>query len=218
MPRRKTAELTLEPGPERTRPTPRPLRPRDTADAIVTAAISCFEQWGIQRTRVEDIALEAGLARPNVYRHFASKEAIIHAVVLRAIQTHHRRLAEHFPLEGSAADLIVGTLISGIRDSGHEVAALTRSDSLHLTARSVASAPEIIAVLRDHWKPVLEYARQQGELRDHVDIDAATRWLVFVQLSHLAIPELDPPPDALEAELRAFVLAALLTNPGITPS
>src|SRR3546814_12924134 len=48
------------------------------ADAIVDAAARCFQRWGIARTRIEDIASEVGIVRPHIYRHFESKEAIVH--------------------------------------------------------------------------------------------------------------------------------------------
>lgn len=65
-----------------------------------------------------------------------------------------------------------------------------------------------MATLQGHWQTILQHAREHGELRDHVDVDAATRWLVFVQLSYLALS----PKRQRERELRAFVLPALLND------
>lgn len=213
MPPRKSTPIALEPTSSPRTPRKR-RRPGEPAQAIVAAAESCFSRWGIQRTRVEDIAAEAGVPRPHVYRHFASKEAIVHAVVLRAIRRHHERLAERFPIEGPAAPLILGTLVSGVTDAAEDVQSLTREDSAQLTARSLADSPEIVAALRAHWEPVLEHARQRGELREGIDIDATTRWLVFVQFSFLALPRIgDPAP--VEDDLRRFVLPALLRDDAV---
>src|SRR5882757_3954329 len=132
----------------------------DPAAAIVDAAARCFARWGIPRTRVEDIAAEVGIARPHIYRHFASKDAIVHAVVLREIRHHHRRLAKKFPHRGCAADLIVGSLLSGIYDAARDpdMQFLVGDDAAHLTARALTSSPEIVEELRAHWIPLLEYA------------------------------------------------------------
>jgi AcrR family transcriptional regulator len=188
---------------------------QDTAAAIVEAAARCFARWGIARTRVEDIASEVGIARPHIYRHFASKDAIIHGVVLRQIRRHHRRLAERFPHRGPASELIVGSLLSGIRDTADnpETAFLVDSEASSLTARSLTTSPEVLAELRTHWIPLLQYARERGELRDELDLEKAARWLVFVQFSYLALPEMVSSPADLAAELRAFVLPALLAEP-----
>lgn len=189
----------------------RPARRTNLPDVILDAALRCFERWGIQRTRVEDIAREAQMPRPHVYRHFAGKDAIVHAVVLRTIERHHERLAERYPIEGPAADLVLGTLISGATDTVTEVAAFTREDSAKITAESLAASPEISAALRGHWAPILEHAKARGELRDHVDVESATQWLVFVQLSFLTLGDSAPP---LRESLEAYVLPALLQDAG----
>jgi len=186
-------------------------RRRDLPEVILDAAQQCFERWGIQRTRVEDIAAEAGMPRPHIYRHYASKEAIVHAVALRAIRRHHERLSERFPLEGPARQLIVNTLLSGVRDAAQEVQGLTRQDSARITAHSLAESEEITTVLREHWLPILEHARDRGELRSGVDLDAATRWLVFIQLSFLSLGNPDPATE-VETTLSQFVLPALLVD------
>jgi len=186
-------------------------RRQDLPELILDAAQRCFERWGIQRTRVEDIANEAQMPRPHVYRHYSSKEAIVHAVVLRAIRRHHVRLSNLFPLEGPARELIINTLLSGLRDTSEDIQGLTREDSARITAQSLAESDEITAALREHWRPILEHARSREELRPSVDLDAATRWLVFIQLSLLSLGSPDPSTDIAET-LSDFVLPALLTN------
>lgn len=154
------------------------------------------------------------MVRPHIYRHFASKDAIIHAVVLRQIRRHHRRLAERFPLQGPSAELIIGSLLSGIADApaDPDMRFLVGSDASQLTARALTTSPDVLAELRTHWIPMLEYARDRGELRCETDISKAARWLVFVQFSYLALPEMVGTADELEHELRAFVLPAILVG------
>ena len=45
--------------------------------AIVEAAMRCFDTWGVERTRMGDIATEADVARPTLYRYFPNKEALV---------------------------------------------------------------------------------------------------------------------------------------------
>lgn len=56
--------------------------PDDTRGRIMLAALRQCEEVGLRRTTMEDIARRAGLARVTLYRHFASKEALVQAVVL----------------------------------------------------------------------------------------------------------------------------------------
>jgi AcrR family transcriptional regulator len=182
------------------------------AEAILEAAARCFARWGVPRTRVEDIAGEAGIARPNVYRYYPSKDAIVLAVVVSQIRHHHRRLAQRHPLTGPVADIVVPALVSGIVESGKDfyAAGLVRPESANATARHLATAPEVREEVAEYWEPVLSYAGSRGELRPGLEIADAVRWITFVQFGYLAIPELVPEPDQLERDLRGFVVPALL--------
>lgn len=115
-------------------------------------------------------------------------------MVLREIRHHHQRLAERFPHHGPAAKLILGSLLSGIQDAARDpdMHFLVGEDAAHVTARSLTSSPEVLDELRRHWTPLLEYARTRGELREGLDIAEAARWLVFVQFSYSALPEMVP--------------------------
>lgn len=192
---------------------------RDPAAAIVESAARCFQRWGIARTRIEDIAEDVGIVRPHIYRHFESKEAIVHAVIIREIRHHHARLAQRFALQGPAEPLVLGSLMSGVFDAAQDsdTAFLVRSDGAPITARMLASSEEIVSLIYQHWQPLLEYAQQRGELRDGVDIAAAARWLAFLEFSHLALPELTQNKAALEVQFRSFVLPALLKAAPATP-
>lgn len=55
-------------------------RPDNTADArdrICQAALACFLRLGIQRTTMTDIAREAGITRPTLYKHFKNKADVL---------------------------------------------------------------------------------------------------------------------------------------------
>lgn len=47
---------------------------------ILEAAKACFFQYGLARTRMEDIARAAAISRPNLYNFYPNKEAIFVAV------------------------------------------------------------------------------------------------------------------------------------------
>ena len=55
---------------------------RRSIEAIVSAARVLFSER--PDASMEDVAAAAGLARQTVYAHFTSREALIHAVVVRA--------------------------------------------------------------------------------------------------------------------------------------
>jgi AcrR family transcriptional regulator len=62
-------------------------------DRLLDAALACFRRLGGKRTRIEDIAAEAGIARTAVYRHYQNKRAIVAALANRWLAEDETRLA-----------------------------------------------------------------------------------------------------------------------------
>ncbi|WP_417248987.1 TetR/AcrR family transcriptional regulator [Celeribacter sp.] len=54
-------------------------------DELLDAALALFTEKGFDRTRVEDIARRAGVSKGAVYLYFPSKDAMIEALVDRAV-------------------------------------------------------------------------------------------------------------------------------------
>ncbi len=55
----------------------------EVGERILDAALKCFEEVGIRRTSMDDIARAAGVGRMTVFRRFASKDQLTHLVLLR---------------------------------------------------------------------------------------------------------------------------------------
>jgi AcrR family transcriptional regulator len=53
----------------------------NTRARIMLAAIARCEDVGLRRTTMEDVARAAGLGRATLYRHFASKEALVRTII-----------------------------------------------------------------------------------------------------------------------------------------
>ncbi len=53
---------------------------------ILDAALGQFEDFGLRRSTMEDIARRCGLSRITIYRRFPKKENLIEAVVLRELR------------------------------------------------------------------------------------------------------------------------------------
>lgn len=60
-------------------------RPRDRRDQLAAIAAELFRRDGYHNVGVNDIAAAAGITGPAVYRHFASKQAILGHVVLAGL-------------------------------------------------------------------------------------------------------------------------------------
>ena len=59
-------------------------RPKNDTEAklrLCEAALECIKLRGLERTTMSDIAKEAGVARPTLYKHFKSKTEIFFAAI-----------------------------------------------------------------------------------------------------------------------------------------
>src|SRR5271166_4959226 len=62
-------------------------KPDDTRARIIETADGLFRRLGFAKTTVADIAGELGMSPANVYRFFASKNAIVEAICHRHLGT-----------------------------------------------------------------------------------------------------------------------------------
>jgi AcrR family transcriptional regulator len=134
-------------------------------DRLLAAAERCIERHGIAKTTMEDIALEAGMSRPVVYRYFSDREdlfiAIISAHARAMLDKAHKFIARY----DSLADQIIEGLLylaeNGRRDP------FTRNmvnlDGTDLGRRMVASGMSE-TVVAEFWDPFLDAAIRAGTM------------------------------------------------------
>lgn len=92
-----------------------PSSGREIQEAILDAAADCFAAQGITATSMGAIAKEAGISRAWLYRNYASRDAIVRAVLARGTERLANLLKAADRPELSAADLLTGAFIRIIR-------------------------------------------------------------------------------------------------------
>jgi AcrR family transcriptional regulator len=171
----------------------------DRRDRIIDAAMRHFAQHGYRGGRVEDIALECGVAKGTVFLDFGSKEGLFLAAFQRAV-----------------------SMLPAWLDAPHEVVELgfwaTLDYWLERTEELIAEdpVPNRIAMIGRHdtglglRRPIdrfmrsedpygtlefVEYGIQKGEIRDDIDVEmiaSTLDWLAERFQDALASEELDP--------------------------
>ncbi|MFZ3203887.1 MAG: helix-turn-helix domain-containing protein, partial [Pseudomonas sp.] len=74
------------------------LRERQKAmrrQAISTAGVALFERQGFQNTTIEQIAQEAGVSAPTVFKYFGSKQEILLEMLQKGDERALREAREH---------------------------------------------------------------------------------------------------------------------------
>ncbi len=165
------------------------MSPSATRDRLLAATESCLHRYGIRRTTMTEIADEARVSRAGLYKHFPDKASLIVATLART--------DERFWCDATAR-------VSAARGIGDRVVAAVGFALEHepgpLLLRLKAEEPEAYAAtvgvglramvpgMAEFWRPYLEAARDDGEVRADLDIDDAAEWIMRIVLSLVTIP------------------------------
>lgn len=183
-------------------------------DRILRAAAACFRERGVEGTSMGDIAAAAGLQRPNLYRYFAGKEALLLAVLMRETRAVHDERRARLQLTGAVGPLLVESLVSGQELArGDELIRFAMSgEAARLTADLVRSETLLFDEEKVYWEPLLAYGRERGELRDDLGDEEIIRWFFVSQFLMFSHQELFP-PDVVRAQVERFIVPAVLADP-----
>jgi AcrR family transcriptional regulator len=166
-------------------PAPAVSRRRNVREDIYAAALACFEQQGVRRTLMEDVARQAGVSRPTIYYYFPDKDALVLEVIVRQVRDIHRHIREEVRPESGLEAMIEASLTTiRLSRENQYLELLTQPDSAGLTAR-LAESDIVMGLQRELWYPMLEAARARGELRRDRDFDDVIRWITFLEFSLL---------------------------------
>jgi TetR/AcrR family transcriptional regulator, transcriptional repressor of aconitase len=162
-----------------------PARAQMRRRQIMEAALNCFARLGFHKTTMQDIVKQSKLSPGAIYCHFASKHAIIVAVV----QERHRREGElvHRASRNdnfaSAFDDLVRDFISVLGDSQERT---WRRLTIQLWAESLHDRRLAVAVRQGVDEPramlagMIRRAKSRGELPQNLNEDATARLLIGV--------------------------------------
>jgi len=176
---------------------------RSTREQLLDAAIETAVAHGIAKLSVGDVAKRAGLSRQTLYRHFASKDALIAAVVTR----------ETTALIAQVVD--VASSIEDPRDS-LEAAFLTalRATREHpLLDRLIRTEPDaLLPLLTTGGGPVMTQVRAVVELLVSMrlpDLDAVALRRISDVVTRLlisyAVSAPDDPPEVVASYVATFL-------------
>lgn len=184
------------------------------AERILEAAEECFARYGFQKTSMEDIAREAGLSRRSVYRHFPDKSALFSQVAAGRTRMFLdeivRRTAE---LEGLSAQIEeVARLTNRFIREDPISAALLRVDPDSLARMVTTEARGLLAMAMEAIIPLIETARDRGEVRSDLDVQRAAEWITRMVFSLTATPSVTfdiDDPEQTAAFIREFLLPGM---------
>lgn len=192
--------------------------PQDSEAAqahFIDAAEACFERYGVVKTTMEDIAKGAGVSRPTVYRHFADRDSLLLAVVMRrsrsligkaqAFMRQHERFEDQL-VEGLLFMVKIGRKDPFIR-------LLVSPEHLDMAQQLLGATEAVVDLTQELWEPILAEAAAGGELNPDLDRREIARWLTHVKLIMVGRFDLAVDEDEIRNMLRIFLAPAFLPAP-----
>lgn len=176
----------------------------------------CFRRNGAFATRMDDVADEAGLQRPNLYRYFPSRDALIGAVIVREIEITNAERTKQIPLRGPVGPVLVKSLALGhdIAISDETTQHLLVAEMRDATSAIVAAEQTVMEAESQYWRPVLSYGRARGEVNPDLSDARIIRWFLTSQVLVSTRPEmLDGLADSARDFFEIFVVPPVLSSP-----
>jgi AcrR family transcriptional regulator len=176
-----------------------------TAEQILDAALGELEAHGLRRTSLERVAKRAGVNRITIYRHFAGKDELLRAVLVRQCRRFFARLFEAVDPRTRIEEAVPEIFVTALRLLKKErlFSRLTASEpELVLPLFTIRGAP-LIAALREILAARLREAKRGRDAEQVAEVLA--RLAVSFTLLRESCVDLDDPTKA-----RAFARACLV--------
>lgn len=191
-----------------------PVGPEGTRVRVLEAARRCFEQWGLEKTSLEDVAGAAGLSRATLYRHFpGGRDQIVSETVTWEVGNFLTRIGtavEDQP--GIAAKLESGLLVGHRAIVEHRLLhQLLSTEPERLLKELAESGLLMMGVIRGYLAAQLA----GEELAEGRDPEEAAEYLARLYLSYLGSQgrwDLTD-PAAVHRLVRTQFLAGVLARP-----
>lgn len=187
--------------------------PQDSEAAqahFIDAAEACFERYGVTKTTMEDIARMAGVSRPTVYRHFADRDRLILAVVMRRARALIGKVQAVTRRQETLEDQLVEGLLFLVKTGRNDpfVRILVSPEHLDLAQHIVGATEAVVDLTQEMWEPFLVEAAARGELNPGLDFRAVARWLTHVELILVGRFDLAAGDEEVRHMLRTFLAPA----------
>jgi AcrR family transcriptional regulator len=187
-------------------------------DAVLSAAARCFEQFGIAKTSMRDVAAVAEISRPALYRLFPNRQTLVDAVLRQRIEELVDKVLPVALSSGSFAEAFLEGAMAGIDyvRSTPDLRRLLRETSIDDASRTILRPGTAMGQLTASlWKPILDWGRGRGEVRaDLVDEDFI-EWTGTIILVYSAREDI--PHERLRMLLRSYLLPVVVGTSGDSP-
>jgi AcrR family transcriptional regulator len=186
----------------------------DVSVAILDAAEGLMRRFGLHRWSMDDVAGAANLGRTTVYRSFANRDDLVHAVLARELRSTLEQIGEATARHDRLDDKFVAAVLAALDAlRGSAVERLLETDPTTVLPFLTTEAAPLLAIARTALAAQIRAVDPavDSDLAELVGEAAARFGLSFVLTRATVVPVDDP---AAAADLLGKVVRPLLAALG----
>jgi len=188
---------------------------------LLRAADRCIQRHGIRKTTMDDIAREAGMSRPSLYRHFADREELLLALSTAHARALTTRTLAAIAAYGSFSERLVEGLLC-LAEDGHRdelIRFLVSRDDAEVRSGRQATAAAA-GLTADFWDAFLTSAGRASEMHAAGERREVHRWLGIVSALLMSLMDQGSARtrDEYRDLLHTFVVPGITCGPPPLPA
>ena len=190
-------------------------RTKPVRERLLDAAEGCLEQFGPQKTSMEDVARAAGMSRATVYRYFENRDALLLGVASRQASSLAAEAISYLAQFNTISDWLVEGLLFTLRElpSRPVFASLVTSLDSRASGNLFLGSTGLVQIGVNVLQPIFANAMAQGRLRDDVDPEMLVEWLLRVLWTYLNTPsQVATDEEGMRKLFRMMLIPAVLKD------
>ena len=186
---------------------------KESKQIIVDAAVKCFDQYGPQRTSMDDIAEAAGISRKTLYRVFEDRPKLIQAVLLSRWAIIAKKLQNRIAKAKSFEEALLEgsvTAVSAARADKLANAIIHKATDHTLEQFLLKGNDRIYKANQEIWQAEIEAARKKGIIKPNLPDE---RIIDIIASLHSLLLMRDETPAKQRQFLKDVLLPAIMVAP-----
>ena len=196
-------------------PAPDDSKTKPVRERLLDAAEGCLEQFGPQKTSMEDVARAAGMSRATVYRYFENRDALLLGVASRQSSALAAEAINYLAQFNTISDWMVEGLLFTLREIPHRpvFASLVTSLDSRASGSLFLGSTGLVQIGVNVLQPMFANAKAQGLLRDDVDPEMLVEWLLRMLWTYLNAPsQVATDEEGMRKLFRMMLIPAVLKD------
>ena len=194
---------------------PNDSKTKPVRERLLDAAEGCLEQFGPQKTSMEDVARAAGMSRATVYRYFENRDALLLGVASRQSSALAAEAMNYLAQFNTISDWMVEGLLFTLREIPHRpvFASLVTSLDSRASGSLFLGSTGLVQIGVNVLQPRFANAKAQGLLRDDVDPEMLVEWLLRMLWTYLNAPsQVATDEEGMRKLFRMMLIPAVLKD------